>query len=78
MSVRTRLGTLGLVIYQMGKSPGDGTLCCPQCKTKVARDSGCLAGFAIFQSDSTEEKIVKLLVECQNCGCNGKEPILVR
>jgi len=76
MGVRTRLGIVSLVGSQMGsvELPEDVTLFCPQCGTKVADKGQCLAELAKVPGESKTGFVVKVVVDCRNCGCYGREP----
>lgn len=76
MGVRTRLGIMSLVSNQMGsvELPEEVTLFCPQCGTQVADKGQCLAELAKVPGESKTGFVIKVIVDCRNCGCYGKEP----
>lgn len=76
MSVRTRIGIMQLVRSRTGsvELPEEVTLYCPQCGTEVADKGNCLASLNIVQGESKTGFVLKLLVDCRVCSCDGKEP----
>lgn len=76
MGVRTRLGIMSLVKSGMGsiELPEEVTLFCPQCGTQAADKGQCLAELAAMPGESKTGMVVKLIVDCRNCGCYGREP----
>jgi len=75
MSVKTRIG-LGILTKSRSGSvelPEEVTLYCPQCGTKVADKGQCSVSFAnVF--DEFGASVLRLLVDCRNCGCHDREP----
>ena len=76
MGVRTRLGIGALIRSQTGsvELPEEVTLFCPQCGTAVADKGQCLAEMAIVPGESKTGFVLKIIVDCRNCGCYGREP----
>ena len=76
MGVRTRLGIVSLISGQGGsvELPEEVTLFCPQCGTEVADKGQCLAELAKVPGKSQTGFVVKVMVDCRNCGCYGQEP----
>lgn len=76
MGVRTRIGIMSLVRDRKGsiELPEEITLFCPQCGTLVADKGQCLAELSLIPGESKTGFIVRLLVDCRNCGCSDKEP----
>jgi len=54
--------------------PEEITLQCPQCGTLAADKGECLVELAKIPGDSKTDFVVKLQVDCRNCGCYGREP----
>ena len=79
MGVKTRLGIMSLVSNQMGsvELPEEITFFCPQCGTQVADKGQCLAELAKVPGESKTGFVVKVIVDCRNCGCYGKEPAVL-
>ncbi|MEK7553084.1 MAG: hypothetical protein AAB504_00110 [Patescibacteria group bacterium] len=69
---------MSLTNNQMGsiELPEEITLFCPQCGTQVADKGQCLAELAMIPGESKTGFIVKLIVDCRNCDCYGKEPAI--
>ena len=77
MSTVTRLGIMSLMKSRTGSVslPEEITLSCPQCGTEVADKGQCLANFELFPDQSSKTgMVVKLVVDCRNCGTYGREP----
>ncbi len=76
MGARTRLGIMSLVASQTGsiELPRGVTLFCPQCGTKVADKGQCIAELVRVPGESITGFIVKIIVDCRNCGCHDREP----
>ena len=77
MGVRTRIGISSLVDSRMGsiELPEEVTLLCPQCGTLVADKGQCLVELAKVPDDKSKTGfVVKLMVDCRSCGCDGREP----
>jgi len=81
MGIRTRIGIMSLVSSQMGsvELPEEVTLFCPQCGTSAADKGQCLVELARVPAESKTGFtgfVVKVIVDCRNCGCYGKEPAI--
>lgn len=76
MGVKTRLGIMSLVSSQMGsvELPEEVTFLCPECATQVADKGQCIAELAKVSGKSTTGFVVRVIVDCRNCGCYGQEP----
>ena len=76
MGARTRIGIMQLVRSRTGSAelPEEITLYCPQCGAEVADKGNCLVSLNAVPGDSKTGFVVKLLVDCRTCGCDGREP----
>ncbi len=79
MGVRTRIG-LGCLSRDGGsvELPENVTWCCPRCGTLVADKGQCLVMFMEWpQADESgkEQNVLRMTVDCRNCGCIDKEPM---
>ena len=83
MGVRTRigLGILGEGGFGSVELPEKVTLYCPQCGTPAADKDQCLVSFATppVNDPDTPRALdqVILVVDCRNCGCDGKPPATI-
>jgi|WetSurMetagenome_2_1015567.scaffolds.fasta_scaffold01363_12 hypothetical protein len=75
MDVKTRIGIMSLVAGQTGsiELPEEVTLSCLQCGTLVADKGQCLVGLVKVPGKSKTGFVVKLMVDCRSCGCQGLE-----
>jgi len=78
MGVRTRLGIMSLVESGTGsvELPEEVALFCPQCGTLVADKGQCLVELAKVPGESKTGFVVRLVVDCRSCGCQGREPAI--
>lgn len=78
MGVRTRIGLSALLSSRMGsvELPEEITLCCPQCGTLCCDKGQCILEFTAIPSSEIEKFEVRLVVDCRNCGCFGRVPVV--